>query len=590
MPPRDAWAPTMTELASVHSPHDHHNSKQSTTSLKHVTEQGFISSLFEWIEWKKWEERIPFLQKIAFQLRRIPPAWRTAFIIVWILWKVTLVIFFVRVLQLSHADNSSSKNKGRVTPMVSEQHHQQQAQFHDSGASGDAKRTKVLYIVTSLAEYDSGMRATIKGRDRFQELMVPCIVDSIQSMLGHPYDFDVDFYLITAYELKPERRDYLKDRLPPGVGMQIWDDACPLGYDKRNSKENIDVTRALARQHRYVIKDKLHHYDIFLPFEDDMRIHGAHVQHYLDMTAEIERLTLEAPETLPDLPESEDPTKMKFFGSMTRDQMKRLIPGFIRVEVLINEEEHGAQTKLAPIELDFNFKNYLNGKYQPPLSDVEIDPSFCCHVPNMQPNYGIPVRPHSSDIIIWETRAEALGLRHIADSKMFEWVVLLPGPGKRENPKEKVFGYWSGRNNEFGQIKKKPSGGVPDLIAQQGGWMATRDQLIRLDEELCAANFLPPFNEPTYYEDGQQSMNVEFWSGGYQYFTGVRGGCNMQRIVSFASPEEFSKHLIYHMANNKQKQLNQDRMLRAQNLFGQMNTILKKAQKDMYAIVKSKRK
>jgi hypothetical protein len=29
-----------------------------------------------------------------------------------------------------------------------------------------------------------------------------------------------------------------------------------------------------------------------------------------------------------------------------------------------------------------------------------------------------------------------------------------------------------------------------------------------------------------------RSMNVEFYSGGYQFFTGVLGGCNMQRIVS----------------------------------------------------------
>jgi hypothetical protein len=59
---------------------------------------------------------------------------------------------------------------------------------------------------------------------------------------------------------------------------------------------------------------------------------------------------------------------------------------------------------------------------------------------------------------------------------------------------------------------KKPSGGVPDLIAQQGGWMATREQIIRMDEELCMGRFLPPFDLPVYYEDGQQSMNVEFWS------------------------------------------------------------------------------
>jgi hypothetical protein len=446
------------------------------------------------------------------------------------------------------------------------------------GEDGEEHATKVLYIVTALAEYDSGYRATVKGRDRFQELMVPCIVDSIESMISHPYNFDVDLYLITAYELKPERRQHLLDRLPRGVGLETWDDACPLGYDKRHDKEHVvDVTRALARQHRYVIKDKLHHYDVFLPFEDDMRITGAHVQQYLDMSAELERLTHEAPHSVSDVPETEDPAKMKFFGQMTRDQMKRLVPGFIRVEVLVSEAEYGAQKELAPLELD----------YQRDGIEHHIDPSICCHVPHLQPNVGTPVRPAASDIIIWETRAEALSLRHLPHSKVLDWLVLLPGPGKREDPSEKVFGFWSGRNGEFGHMKK-PSGGVPDLIAQQGGWIATREQLIRLDEELCQGSFLPPFDEPLYYEDGQQSMNVEFWSGGYQYFTGVRGGCNMQRVVSFKSSEDFSKHFIYHMANNKQKQLTTNRMLRADHLFAQMNAVLKKAQEAMSGIKEHK--
>jgi hypothetical protein len=71
-------------------------------------------------------------------------------------------------------------------------------------------------------------------------------------------------------------------------------------------------------------------------------------------------------------------------------------------------------------------------------------------------------------------------------------------------------------------------------------------------------------------------------SGGYQYFTGVRGGCNMQRVLSF---KDLSKHLLYHMSNNKQKQLLSDRMLRADHLFAQMNSVLKKAQAAMNSIV-----
>jgi len=572
------------------------NDKEKITDNERITEK-----VVQWwlVQWKKSEGRFPFLQKVSAQLRRIPPTWRVTFVMIWILWKIIMTIVAIRFLYWSAT--TTTRPDGILKSILASQKQQQQQQqqqqhefpqFNSGSDSNDHQKhnTKVLYIVTSLAEYDNGHRSTVKGRDRFKELMVPCIVDSIDNMLTHPYDFDVDLYLITAFTLKPERRSYIEDQLPQGVGFQVWDDACPLGYDKREHKDLLgDVTRALARQHRYVIKDKLHNYDIFLPFEDDMLVKGAHVQQYLDMTAELERLTNEAPETMPDVPETESPTtKMKYFGQMTRHQMKRLIPGFIRVEVLLNETEHGAQSQLAPIDLDYDFEIYANGKYHPSShhddDKAEIDPSFCCHIPNLQNIAAAgktPLRPTASDVIIWETRAEALSLRHVAHSKLFQWLILLPGPGKREKLDEKVFGYWSGRNGAYGQVDKKPSGGVPDLIAQQGGWMATRGQLMRLDEELCSGNFLPPYNEPLYYEDGQQSMNVEFWSGGYQFFTGVRGGCNMQRVISFASPSDFSKHLLYHMANNKQKQLPQKRMLRAQDLLGQMNTVLKQAQKDM---------
>eukprot|EP00545_Synedropsis_sp_CCMP1620_P000505 CAMPEP_0119016626 /NCGR_PEP_ID=MMETSP1176-20130426/13873_1 /TAXON_ID=265551 /ORGANISM="Synedropsis recta cf, Strain CCMP1620" /LENGTH=561 /DNA_ID=CAMNT_0006970113 /DNA_START=176 /DNA_END=1861 /DNA_ORIENTATION=+ len=548
--------PTNTGTTSQQQPLlDASSNDEAKESHKNKIKNRFLDEL------EAWEKKSPLLKKFTNQVRRIPPSLRVAFIIGWVLWKFVLLFVAIRVFWWGAA-KTVGNHRGRGTSVGAVTPH-----FGDN----EEAPTKVLYIVTSLAEFDNGLRATKKGRDRFQELMVPTIVDSIETMVSHPYDFEVDLHLITAYTLKPERIQYLQDLLPNGVGLETWDDACPLGYDKRHDEKHVlDVTRALARQHRYVMKDKMHHYDVFLPFEDDMRITGAHVQHYLDMSTELEHLAHDAPHTMSDVPESEDPKKMKFFGKMTQDQMKRLVPGLIRVEVLVDEAEHGAQNKLGPIEVDFDIDGV----------ETHIDPSICCHVPNLQPNVGIPVRPDAADVVIWETRAEALSFRHIPDSKLFDWTILMPGPGKREDPSEKVMGYWSGRSGAFGDMKK-PSGGVPDLIAQQGGWMATREQVIRLDEELCAGVFLPPFDAPMYYEDGQQSMNVEYWSGGYQYFTGVRGGCNMQRVISW---KDFSKHLIYHVANNKQKQLTSDRMLRADHLFAQMNTVQKKAQAAMESI------
>jgi hypothetical protein len=48
----------------------------------------------------------------------------------------------------------------------------------------------------------------------------------------------------------------------------------------------------------------------------------------------------------------------------------------------------------------------------------------------------------------------------------------------------------------------------------------------------------------------------------------------MQRII-VAHLDHFSKHLLYHTANNKQKQLASYRMVRANHLFGQVNFLKK---------------
>ena len=434
-------------------------------------------------------------------------------------------------------------------------------------SGSDPKR--LLYIVTSLAEYNNGRRETIKGQDRLKEVVLPVVVDSLESLQA--YGYHVDLYLILAYELRPERRDLIQQSLPPGVGLMVWDDACPLGYDKSDKVQ--DNTRALARQHRYVIKDYLDDYDVFLPFEDDMRLTGPHVTQYLWTSHQLDVLRQAAPTEVPD--EDMDPAHQKFFGDLSRRQLERFVPGFVRVEVLLNETEHGAQLDLDPIPLDYQFDS----------GEVHLDPTTCCHV---QTEAGVPKHPTRDQVVIWETNVRALSVRRLPEGSDLDWVALLPGPGKHLSSKELVGGYWSGRTGAFGDpATNKPSPGMPDLIAQQGGWMATKEQIFRMHTgDVCQGTFLPPFDGPVYRRDGQESMNVEFWSGGYQFFTGVKGGCNMQRVVSLRHPNDFGKHLIYHVANNKQRQLARKRMLRAEHLLGQLNTVRKRAEAAMERIKK----
>jgi hypothetical protein len=502
--------------------------------------------------------RWPMLQKFHKKIQRVPPRCRWAFIIFWFGWKIVLGIIVLGAFQSSGEKDTLSAGAlgipltGKVIP-----------------------KTRILYVVTTLAEYNTGARATTKDQDRLGEVLIPTLVDSVRTMVEPPFFYHVDVVLICAYELKPEREELIRTALPGGTGLQVWDSAAPLGYEKKHSPNKvIDNTRALARQHRFVIKDKFPYYDIFLAFEDDMRITGHHVEHFITMSSEIDRLREAAPFRKnmvgPASDHVEDYRKSKFYGAMSKEQLARVIPGFVRVEVLLNETEDGAQTKVLPIDPDYSFLEY-------PGQETHIDPRICCHV-GVPPVARLPASPSASEAVIWETNAKAFTLRQLPKgSSILDWVVVMMGPGKRMDPSQLIGGYWAGREGAFGD-EPRPSGGDPQLIAQQGGWMLTREQIYRMHAGLCFGAFLPPYDTPQFTSDGQASMNVEFWSGSYQVFTGVKGGCNMQRIMSI-HPDHFSKHLIYHTANNKQKQLDRKRMLRADILFGQLNTVRKMAER-----------
>ena len=502
-----------------------------------------LSKSFKWLMVRKFQQ----------QVRRVPPRYRWAFIIFWFGWKILLAFTVLVVL----------KDKTDVTTEIS-----------GVPLTGTVlSKTRILYVVTTLAEYNTGGRETKKDQDRLGEVLIPSLVDSVRTMVNAPFHYHVDVFLICAYELRPEREEQIRMALPGGVGLQVWDRAAPLGYEAKHSPNKvIDVTRTLARQHRYVIRDKFPYYDMFLAFEDDIRVTGHHVEHFMTVSLEIERLREKAPSREQMLDSSDnvdDVQKTKFYGDMSKEQLARVIPGFVRVEILLNETEHGAQKIVLPIERDYVFP-------ESPGKDVHVDTRICCHV-KMPPVAGLPATPQSAEAVIWETNVKAFMLRQLPQgSSILDWVVLMTGPGNRLDPGEAIGGYWAGREGAFGD-EPRPSGGDPKLIAQQGGWMLSRDQIFRMQNDLCRGSFLPPFDTP-FIADGQASMNVEFWSGSYQIFTGAKSGCNMQRILSL-HPDHFSKHLIYHVANNKQRQLSSERMLRADHLFGQLNTVRKMAQR-----------
>jgi len=425
---------------------------------------------------------------------------------------------------------------------------------NDEGG-GDLEPFRILHIVTALSEYNNGKRFTVAGEDRLSELLVPVLQYCVESMLTQP-GWEVDVYLVLGWSLKPERRKIIEDALPPGVGLEIWDNATPIGYDLKNAgtrrKEKdeklSEITRALARQHRFVIKDKLDEYDFFSVWEDDMLISSDHISNFLELTEMFENLAKDAPKT-------SDPKA--YHGELSETQLKRLVPGFIRVEALLDPNQE--TFKVAGIDIDKN---------------VSIDPSFCCGIP---PSFKLlsnpPNKPEAEHLMMWETGIKGLGVREIHP---LGWFALQIGP-KNLRRTEEIASYWSGEDGAFGD-EKRPRGGEPKMFGQQGGYMLTRDQVIFFQEEACKDGFLPPFDHP-FVDDGLHMVNVEFWSGGYQHFGGnghFVQGCNMQRVISL-EPEKFSKQLLYHTANNKQKQITKARQSNVNTVFQQLHTVKKAA-------------
>jgi hypothetical protein len=441
---------------------------------------------------------------------------------------------------------------------------------------------RILYIITSLSEINTGEKSTEAGSDRLQETLIPVMREGVLSMMESGYTVDV--FLISHWKLLPERRSLIRKALPSSLKFDYWDDASPLGYIlevRRGRKREMpdrhlkDNTRALARQHRFVIKDKLLEYDFFVAFEDDMLVKGELVSQNLKISRELARLEKLAPSRLSrDVlnKTSHEDLEQVFHGQLTQAQLRRMMPGLMRVEVLLDEENYPAQKNTGPIPVDLQFGN----------SSGEVNPEHCCRVSAELASLKLPKSPKGSKLFLWETGIKALGVRKMPGESTLDWVVFQRGPSAVDA--EDVIGdYWSGINNEFSK-EPRPSSAEPNYVNNMAGWMASRAEIWKWHTELCHGGFLPPFDAPHFKLDGQYRVDddhriVEYWSGSLQLVMRLNG-CNLQRIIPI-DPDGFSRHLIYHTANNKQRQLWHKRQMsfcKVNTLLGQLNTVRKRAE------------
>lgn len=449
----------------------------------------------------------------------------------------------------------------------------------------DRSSLRALFVVTTLSEYDKGTRGTTRGADRLRNVVIPVLQDSVSSMVDRGWEVDV--YLILGYEsLLPERWKVVEAALPDGVGLEVWEGAMPSYYkrkarqrDPRPDQKIEAASHGLSRQHRYVVRDKLDSYDFFLCFEDDMRVTADHVVNFLELSAGLEALQYEAESATDGLARVEgesrrDPSRRGkpmdnapvgndvVDDPLSAEYLSRVIPGFLRVEVL-DEKKSGGMTHPLLRNNKINSPRFVSEVPIDRSVSRSVDPDVCCREPppgrgKMSPN------PESSELVIWETNVGAMGARKYP--LPVGWVGALPVQDSAD-----VGSYWSG---EGGVLTMSRPRRVDSTLGQQAGWMATRSQVEYFHHSACPGGFLPPFEEddPHWRGDSLQRYAVEHWSGGFQLF----GECRLNRIMSL-EPERFSRQLLYHTANNKQRTKGADFFVRAGDLLGQLHTVTERA-------------
>ena len=458
----------------------------------------------------------------------------------------------------------------------------------------DSTPFRVLFIVTTLAEYDKGTRGTTHGADRLKDNVLPLIVDGVSDMASRGWSVDV--YLICGFEeLREERRRMIVDALPDNVGFEHWDSAIPFYYVKKHNQDLKQPDQAielaphgLSRQHRFVVRDKLMEYDFFTAFEDDMRIMSDHVVNFLEMSVEIDRMrrlaekspskTVAVEDALEDRRSTRGKSQDKASvgndlvqDPMTVEDLRRLWPGFIRSEVIDDRsgEPHPLLGGASPLD-NYKYKEFVPASMEYERTEGTIDPNVCCGVPEGRER--TPAHPKKDDLLLWETDISAMGVRRYPGG--IGWAATQPVEDRAD-----VGSYWSGVGHQFGDGDMKRPRRVNSLLGQQAGWMATRSQVLYFHEHACPGGFLPPFDGwKDWVNDSLQTRNgaVEFWSGGYQLF----GKCYFNRILSL-NPRRFSRQLLYHSSNNKQKTIKRDKFVRLTTFLGQLYTVKKRAEESL---------
>ena len=481
--------------------------------------------------------------------------------------------------------------------------------------NGSNSGPRLLYIVTSSKEF-------VQGKSRWLHTVLPVILESVKSLSEH--GFRVDVFLVLGYKMDEKKVRLLEQSLPLGVGLEIWHDAQAI-FKLRPHHERVKlVPKSLARQHRFVVKDKLFEYDVFAAMEDDMLIRGNHVAYYVNQTRRLQELWQVAPELggttdyatngSINIDSTESNPLHQHQRQLSRKQIARLRPAFLRVEVLERDKKGGGSGGGGGVSTKNKKKNKNNinddmedskSTHQdqtqihldpvPVADQSRVDPFPCCGRSVVDTNNQGPIEmptvtvgtikqqepqermdrirypprsktrdtTNTTRLMIWETSVAAMRVRYIPS---IGWVALLDGPsGLSAN--EHIPGF----TPPFEFDRKPESPTDPRFAAQSGGWIMTQRQIMEASLSHCKGGFLPPFDQSVFPYDALHGYmsTVEFFSGGMQLWQRP-SGCNLQRYIVL---DDFSKHLLYHTSDNKQHSIDMERRVKATDMYGQLLTL-----------------
>lgn len=217
-----------------------------------------------------------------------------------------------------------------------------------------------------------------------------------------------------------------------------------------------------------------------------MAITANHIDYFLQMTNQIKSIQKSLQQQQQQqVGYSFTPDNLKtFHGPMHADQLERVIPGFIRVEVL--SDGSTSQPVLDPISI------------APDTPSIQAD--ICCSSSSSTTSQ--PSLLAADKIVLWETSIEAIGVRQFPEP--IGWVGLLIGIQPSDNKNATIGSFWSGEDGAFGRGVTRP-GRKGDMMAQQAGFMATREQ-IDLFQNKCPGGFLPPFDSDFWNGNGMSVL------------------------------------------------------------------------------------